>query len=676
MSSSAAGAGRGWLGMRAPPIQAIPAVVAFALGALGPLLGVLNGGFDLERAAPAAILCLVAAAVLLLVWPDALPGALPPRIALGALVALALLLCLSILWSPLASVGWTIAIKGVLYLAVFVLAVAITLRSRSAYAAILGIAAGTAVLGLATVVEVATMADPVDMFFNEQLAGRVGYQNGFGTLMAAGLLALIGGWALPSGSWWGAARRTAAAAGLAVTGVALLTSQSRGAVVGAVVGLIVMVAIFRDRLRLAVPVAALALAVAAAFGPSIDLRAAVEEGGAPLDTAIGAWATRFWWVSALIALLGLAHGLLEWRLGVRMPRVTISRRAGRAIAVGAGVLVLGAGIAGAVGAAGELGTGSLPVVQAEDPDTGQRFTSVASNQRLELWEAAGGAVADRPLIGQGVGGFAIWWNQHREVPFPNTLFAHSVYLEIGAEAGLVGLALLVTWIVASGWTLGRALRDNRVRRSPAAILAAILAAWLAAASFDWYWHLPAVTVPAVVAAGVVVGLSASARGTGERRRRRSSAARIGTSGAVVAVAVAGVVFAALPYLADRSIARASDVGVSSPASARAALDRAESLNPYDPRVDELRARLELAEGELLAARRELIEGVRRTPDSYQAWTRLGDFERFVLGRPERALRAYRQALARHRLDPEIERSILRTTEELEERRETERGGNG
>src|SRR5207237_372179 len=66
--------------------------------------------------------------------------------------------------------------------------------------------------------------------------------------------------------------------------------------------------------------------------------------------------------------------------------------------------------------------------------------------------------------------------------------AHSLYLETFAELGIVGLALLVAALALS------------VRGPPAAI--AVVAAYGAAAAIDWDWQLPAVTIPALVAAVV------------------------------------------------------------------------------------------------------------------------------------------------------------------------------
>ena len=70
--------------------------------------------------------------------------------------------------------------------------------------------------------------------------------------------------------------------------------------------------------------------------------------------------------------------------------------------------------------------------------------------------------------------------------------AHSLYLETLAELGLVGFALLALLIGGVAVTARRA--------GPAAALAA----WALHAGVDWDWELPALTLVAIVLAGLVL----------------------------------------------------------------------------------------------------------------------------------------------------------------------------
>lgn len=630
--------------------------VAFVLGALGPLMGLLNGGFGIAQAAPLAMCVVVAAAVIVAVSPSALPRSPAALVALGGLAGLALLLPLSLLWSPMLDYGWLFAVKALAYLGAFVLALAVTRRSGSAYALVAGLAVGATAVATATVVEVATASEPIRFFFNEQLAGRVGYQNGYGALLIAGLLALVGGWATPARSVAGVARRTASAGGLAVVGVAALTSQSRGAALGAAAGLVVLAAVTRRRLRLVVPLAALAAALAFAFGPAVDLHDAADDEALGLTAAADDWAVRVVVVVLALALVGLVHGVLELKTRHRSAVALWSRRLALGVVGVAAVALLVGGVANA-GTIADRVSEPLSGVDEGGPESGQRFTSLSANGRLNLWGTAVDAMADSALVGQGAGGFGIWWNTHRDVPDPDTIYAHSVLLEIGVDTGALGLALLAAWLGGVAWVAVAAVRRGRVRRTPVALLAAVLVAWLVSASLDWLWSLPASTLPAVVAAGALVGLAASRRPVPTPRRL----AQVGTGVAAAALGVAAIVFVALPYAADRELGRAATIGVADPDAARARIDRAEDLYPHDPRIDELRARISFGAGDLRRARAELAEGTRRNPRYYLAHERLADYYDYVLDDERRAVVVMRRALALHRED----RDLVRRVDDLE-----------
>ena len=103
-------------------------------------------------------------------------------------------------------------------------------------------------------------------------------------------------------------------------------------------------------------------------------------------------------------------------------------------------------------------------------------------------------VRDEPLLGTGAGSFEEHWLQERPVSFP-ARDAHNLYLEMLAELGPLGLALLIA-------TLALPLAAFRQARhgalGPAA--AGALVAYLLHAAVDWDWEVPAVTIPALFCA--------------------------------------------------------------------------------------------------------------------------------------------------------------------------------
>jgi O-antigen ligase len=122
-----------------------------------------------------------------------------------------------------------------------------------------------------------------------------------------------------------------------------------------------------------------------------------------------------------------------------------------------------------------------------------RLASVQSN-RYAYWKVALRTFADHPLRGVGSGGFQAEWL--RERPFREPVRdAHSLYLETPAELGIVGLALLAALIAA--------VAVAAIRSRQAAAVAA-LAVWALHAGVDWDWEMPALTLVAIVLAGLVL----------------------------------------------------------------------------------------------------------------------------------------------------------------------------
>jgi O-antigen ligase len=120
-----------------------------------------------------------------------------------------------------------------------------------------------------------------------------------------------------------------------------------------------------------------------------------------------------------------------------------------------------------------------------------RLRSLESN-RYNYWKVAlADGFAKHPLNGTGAGGFAVIWLQYRDVP-ERAKVAHSLYVETLAELGLVGFAFLAVFIA------GVAM----VARRPGA--AAALLAFATHSALDWDWQMPALTLVALVLAGLVI----------------------------------------------------------------------------------------------------------------------------------------------------------------------------
>jgi hypothetical protein len=304
----------------------------------------------------------------------------------------------------------------------------------------------------------------------ERLAYPLSYWNGTGAFAAIGLVLAAG---LAGDPGRPRALRAAAAATGPLLGLALYLTFSRGALgaVAAGLGLLVALVPTAAQLRAALIVGGTgALAAAATFAlPAVETVASGSGQGAAM--------------LALLVALAAAGAWLAPREARTLPLAPL-----RAAALG----LLAVAVAGTL----------LAVTQAErrggadTPEAGAgRLASVQSN-RYDYWRVALRSFGDRPLLGEGSGGFRVVWL--RERPFREAVRdAHSLYLETAAELGLAGLACLLA--LFGGLAAGAARAHRRAGPVTAPAIAGV-ATWAVHAGLDWDWELPALSLLALVLA--------------------------------------------------------------------------------------------------------------------------------------------------------------------------------
>jgi hypothetical protein len=203
---------------------------------------------------------------------------------------------------------------------------------------------------------------------------------------------------------------------------------------------------------------------------------------------------------------------------------------------------------------------------------GTRFGVNVGTERGDFWRVALDQGENHPLLGDGPGSFTAAYLQHRDSD-KTPRDPHSVEMLMLSELGIVGLALFGTFIATSAIS---GLRSRRQGPSAAALATGSLAAgayWLMHASYDWFWRYPALTALVIFLLGAAAAPSLSEAAA----IREKVARRIGI--AVLAVAIA----AAVPlFLSQRYANRAYDEAQDNPAAAFDDLDRAASLDPFDP----------------------------------------------------------------------------------------------
>jgi hypothetical protein len=202
----------------------------------------------------------------------------------------------------------------------------------------------------------------------------------------------------------------------------------------------------------------------------------------------------------LVLLLALFAVTLVWT-GSRAGIVAAAVGGALGLALALGRLRLARLVVGAAGLALALAL-ALPAGSLAD-DLARH-----GGDRPWYWHVAWEEVRVAPLAGQGAGTFHLSWLELRPID-ASVQDAHSLYLEMLAELGAVGLALL---LLALAPPLVVALRGARF---PAA--AAGYVAFLFHAGVDWDWELPAVTV-----AGLLCGAQLLRPNAQDRERENVS----------------------------------------------------------------------------------------------------------------------------------------------------------
>jgi O-antigen ligase len=178
--------------------------------------------------------------------------------------------------------------------------------------------------------------------------------------------------------------------------------------------------------------------------------------------------------------------------------LTESRGAWLAFAVGLAVLVLlHAPRARLWGAIVVAGVAVVVVAAVTSP-------RISLGDRSEYWEAAFDDVRDRPLGGSGAGSFEEYWLEHGD-PGVHVQDAHSLYLEVLAELGIVGFALVLVVLAVPFIALVRTRRDIE------SAAAAGFTAFVVHAGLDWDWEMPVVVFTGLACAVALLVATRPAR---------------------------------------------------------------------------------------------------------------------------------------------------------------------
>jgi hypothetical protein len=249
--------------------------------------------------------------------------------------------------------------------------------------------------------------------------------------------------------------------------------------------------------------------------------------------------------------------------------------------------------------------------------------SGSGSGRWQFWAAALQEWKSKPLVGRGAGSYEAWWAQHASFSY-FVRNAHSLYLEVLGELGLVGFLLLVGAFVYGGSVaIGRLRRAPPGERATMAALGGVFAAFLLGAGIEWIWQLAAVSAVGLVSLGLLTGpataISAPRLVVGRSRDawarpRFAAAAALLLSGWLVICAQAVPWVTDLQLHASATAVRRND--------GDAALKHATDAKNLEPWAASPYLQLALVEEQLdnlPAASRWIEKAIHRSPIDWRLW---------------------------------------------------------
>jgi hypothetical protein len=577
---------------------AILAAAAWALTWLA------TGSMDAADWLPYAFLAGLLVVVVLVTGAAARPGRLEVA-GLSALVGLAVWEAISAAWSAVPSLARDDGLLTLFYALALVVPL-VTLRTNGDRLFAAGaIAAEAGALAVATALELRFGGNQADHFYSGRLSFPISYPN------AQAAAFLVGFWpavVLAAQRWRSVWTRGFALAAATAISSGWLTAQSKGGVLAIGVSAVLVFAVSPLRLRLAVPTLVAAGLTAAAYGP---LTEPFRSSG---DTELVADVRRTGTTILLLTVAGAVAGVI-YALADR--RLRLGARAHRAVAITALVATLAAAVAGAAVVFARVN------LQQQWREFKSAPTNAASSHLLQLgsyrydiWRVAWKEFEDHPVAGIGSRGFAVAYLEKRHSP-DTPVRAHSFELDALSELGIVGFLLVLAALVP---LLVPIVAGTLARDAAATAAFGGAAYWLAHASVDWLWTVPACGLPFFLLLGL-----------GGPRGERVIVGRRPALALAAAVAVVGLLAFVPPWLSARLTVRGQtawakrldplsvDPYVAQAARSptpQGAIDQLRSAVRKEPRVVELRFALASAyrrAGEKQAARAELLQAKRLDP---------------------------------------------------------------
>lgn len=619
-----------------------PTVALAAVVLLATWMGNVNGGYFVGQWSLAVFFT----AVLLLVASVAgvfnIGQSRWSVLASGLLTAYAAWTLVSFYWSANQGEAWQGTGLVLLYLLVFLTTVAFITQGASRRWVFTVAALGPAAVAAFTVPRM--LSNTEVLFEVNRLSGSVGYHNGEAAfLLVPFWLAMY----LAGSRRVHPIIRSLVLAGATLSACLTVLTQSRGAVVAMGASALVFFLFSGQRLRGLLALVPVAVALLMTFP---DLNAVYqafvneEDPVAALERVV----PMLWLAAGGAAIYGLLWGVADrlWRPPTGLVRV-------------AGALVLALGIV-AVFFAASLFNERVgdPVAWPEkkweafkaDDRSGQdqsRYLSASGSGRYTLWEVAWEDFAANPILGIGTQNYEATYYRLRDQSIGFVRQPHMLPLEVLSERGVVG-GVLFFGFLATCLTAGLVQRFTRLNaegKGQVGAAAAAVAYWFVHSSAEWFWQMPAVTLPAIVCLAVLVT-------PWQRETPEPSRWPLRVSGvllAVLAVFLVGPLFIADYYMKQSNETENPWVGLQ-------AIEQAQRFNPLEPSLAQREAELALKIGDWPRAEDAYSKAVELNPEHYAPHYLLGLFYE-ESGQREKALSMYRDAATLNPLDEDIDQHL-------------------
>lgn len=610
-------------------------------------MGNLNGGYFVgDWTAPALILAAMALFVSVIGFfrDTKLQWSI---LAIGLLAAYTAWTFVSLLWSANKGDAWLGAGQTLLYLLVFWVAVALVALGASRRWVLAASVIGPAVVAGFTLLAMdAGLEDFFAMFEKARLIGTVGYYNGQAAFLLIPLWVAV---------YLGGSRnvnpvlRGAVLAGAVLSLNLAVLTQSRGAMVALAISFPVFFIFSGQRLRGLLALFPLAAALYVAFPELNDVYLAFlneKNAVAAFDLAL----PTVWVTAAAAGMYGITWGLIDWRW--RPPKVAVHAAGGVVLAAVVALLIVG-------GATLNERTGDLKGLADQkweafktNDKSGEdqsRYLSASGTGRYTLWQVAWKDFRSHPVLGVGTYNYEATYYQLREQNKGWVRQPHMLPLEVLGERGAVGGVMFFGFLaVCAG--VGLKNRFGNLRSEGKAQTGALLAAvtyWFVHSGAEWFWQMPAVTLPAFVYLALLVS-------PWQRGEVSPSLSRWPLRASGVAVAVLALVSILPLYMADRNLEQSYTA--ENPEENLAAIESAQDWNPVDPRLPQREAELAMETGDWERVENSYSRAVKLNPEHYEPYMLSGAFHE-QRGELQQALYYYEKAHDRNPLDPDLKQHV-------------------